>query len=527
MTKRRGDTPERDAYLEMLEASAREGTFPNVSPCPVGCRFCYERHLRHFYPTLEVQRIRPPTAEELDHFERQLRRHGRPACPSAPISHEGGVVRYRSASDIFAQGLSLDQLERLVAQNQRVGHAPYMNATGKGLELEAVRRLSERYPDTFRLRLSVLTFNDEIKRQLIPRWPGSGDLKRAIGLLREARIYLIHLGVDQTLEDLDTIDASARRGDGPNVVIAPLHHTSRHPEVVATLARRGLADYEELIARLDVERGRWPRIGDIFFHHPPQAYAWRFRNTLRALLAPLRLGRGDVVLCSTGASDVLRDHVVRRPARVLAVADGLGGSTTFAMTITTGDVARVLDGAGGAGEIRRAVVPSTVWWVNDGERCLGGGTTDDLGRRFPGIEVVRVEVPGEIVDARLTLDECLDYYRTDLERTARLRDERGALGAHARPPETVTQRGYIRRLALDDGAFPLDPAALDQVGERKLSVSYDEVLVRRGGGVGRETVFRARLGPRSLARFRSLFIDGGVDRDSALFRHFADYELPA
>lgn len=516
------------ADRERLEACAREGMFPNVSPCTVGCTFCYERHLHHFYPNLRVAQIPPCTPAQLDHYLGRAREQRQPAIPASPVSYEDGAVLYRSASDLSAQGLGRDQLERLVAHNESLGAAPYWSTTGKDLDIDAVRDLAGRYPDTFRLRLSVLTFNDEIKARLIPRWTGSADLMRAISLLREARIYLLHLDLQQTLADLDAVARCANPLAPPNVVIAPIHYNDRHAPLAKELARRGREDYQAMVEQIEQQRARWPGIASIFFHHPAEAYAWRFRHELRSYLAPLRLGDGDVVLCSPAALEVLRDHVVPGAARVVAVKDVLGGSTTFATTLQTTDFAGALQALDGV--VKRAVVPSTAWWADDGERSLDGETVETLRERFPGIEIVCVEIPDEVACARLTIEECLGFYRVDLQQTARLRRDPQTLQAHARPAEAVTARGLIRRISRGSEGEPLGLDALDRLGEAKVTVSYDEVLVHRASHVSRETVFNARIGPRGLARFRALFIDGRgdeADRRSALYSRFADHEGPA
>ena len=54
------------------EAFAAMGHYPNRSPCPVGCKFCYERSLPEFYPNLKVARVRPRTEEQFDFYTEKL-----------------------------------------------------------------------------------------------------------------------------------------------------------------------------------------------------------------------------------------------------------------------------------------------------------------------------------------------------------------------------------------------------------------------------------------------------------------------
>src|SRR5262249_41586805 len=86
---------------EMLESYAEAGLYPNVSPCPVGCKFCYERHLVHYYPNLQVARIRSRSEEQFEFYDEQLKTFDQTALPSAPVFYAEGKVLYHSASDFF------------------------------------------------------------------------------------------------------------------------------------------------------------------------------------------------------------------------------------------------------------------------------------------------------------------------------------------------------------------------------------------------------------------------------------------
>src|SRR5688572_20462056 len=91
------------------QAFAAMGYYPNRSPCPVGCKVCYERSLPEFYPKLKVAMVRPKKPEQFDFYTSQLEKYQTSAIPTSPVTlEENGMVTYHSNSDFFAQGLTLD-----------------------------------------------------------------------------------------------------------------------------------------------------------------------------------------------------------------------------------------------------------------------------------------------------------------------------------------------------------------------------------------------------------------------------------
>jgi len=441
------------------DAFAASGYYPNRSPCPVGCKFCYERSLPEFYPKLKVARVRPRTPEQFDFYTSKLDEYRASAIPISPVVLEPtGMVTYTSNSDFFAQGLTLDQLDRIVEANTKTGTSPYVSTMGKGFDFATAKFLQEKHPDAFRVRLSLLTYNDEIKRTLIPKWEDSSDMRKITSILRDANIYLLHFNVEQTLADLRVVDELANPDSKPRVGVAVVHHTRKHSPQVQKYGNDGLADFEALIRHLMSGAEAFENINEITFQHPAEGFTFRFRNFLRETLAPYHLGESDLVLCSKGAFTVMRDLVVRNGATVRPVSDGLGGSTTFTTTLCTDDFVRDL------GEIlaeprdvpfRRVLVPAPVWWVSN-QTCLNGGTIDDLRNTFPTVEIVPVDVPLDILESRLTVREAYDYYNVDLAKTRDLPHD--VVAQCLAPNESLTETGFVRRLS-DDG------------------VSYDELLV--------------------------------------------------
>jgi hypothetical protein len=478
--------PEVDPEDVRSETFAAGGLYPNRSPCPVGCKFCYERSLPEFYPNLKVAIVRPKTLKQFDFFTEQLEKYKQSAVPSGPVMLEpDGMVTYHSASDFFAQGLSLEQLDRIVAANSAAGQAPYVSTMGKGFDFETAKFLQDKHPDAFRVRLSLLTYNDAIKADMIPRWENSDDMRKITSILRDALVYLLHFNQEQTLSDLREVNRLANLAHKPKVGIAVVHYTRKHSTKVQEYAKSGFGDFEALIRHLMTGKESLDNIDEISFQHPAEAFTFRFRNFLRAKLAPWLLGEDDLVLTSRGAYGVMSELVVRTGATVRAVRDNLGGSTSFTTTLCTNDFLRDL------GEIlaepdarswKRVFVPAPVWWVGGDTTCLNGGTIDDLRRAFPTLEFIPVDVPMDILESRLSTREAYDWYNVDLARTRALAlHEQSALTPCLAAYESLTETGFVRRIVIegkDDVAIdPKDLASIDP--KARVMVVYDELLVER------------------------------------------------
>lgn len=480
--------PALDDEAARLESYAASGLYPNVSPCPVGCKFCYERSLPELYPKLKVARIRKRSLEQFKVYSDALDRYAEAAVPAYPVIYRDGEVLYHSASDFFAQGMTLEQLDRVIEANANNGQAPHLSTMGKDFDFETARYLTDKHPDAFRVRLSVLTYNDDIKRNLIPRWRDSSEMRKITTVLRDAHIYLLHFGHAQTLEDLEAVNALANRAHKPNVGIAVVHYTRLHPPIVREYGDAGMSDFRELILDLmkrlsapdDAANGGYANIGDLHFQHPAEAFTFRFRNILRALLAPHLLGPEDVVLCSRGAHEVLSALVVRAGARVEAVRDNLGGSTSFTTTLSTDGFRRALRELCAAGRpTKRVFVPAPVWWVDQGSRCLNGDTLDALRAEFPSVEIIPISIPDDVIESRLNLRDCYDWYNADLARTVAIRHDRELSVAIRRalgPHERLTEAGFVRRIEDALGQAAPESALRD---ESIASVRYDELIVER------------------------------------------------
>jgi hypothetical protein len=398
-----------DRREAIIAECARRRVLPLVSPCPNHCRFCYERDIHRLYKGVTVPRM-PATSTVFDEFFEALGKRPGPVTAGVPITAEADSVHYHNWSDFFSQGLSFGQIERLLKHNSGFRHETWVHTNGAELDLEMARELSRRFPTTLRLHFSLVTFNDELKHQLIAHWNGSDKLKEIVGVLCRAKLYLIHLNAEQTLADLRTIQEHANPAHKPTVVISQLHSHRLHPAVVKDLSHRSFQESRAAVELLLQHRAEFDNIEDIFVYFPSQAYMSECRLWAQERIEALGPRPGDLVLSSRAAAPVLEAEVIRGRAQVVAVGDSLGGTTDFTTTLTTRDVvAAIRDQRERSHRVSRVIVPDAIWWVR-GDTCLEGGTVDDVRAAFPDLEVCVVEVPLSVRRMRLTLDQSLAYY---------------------------------------------------------------------------------------------------------------------
>jgi hypothetical protein len=224
-----------------------------------------------------------------------------------------------------------------MAQERWRGFQSPWYTTGHGADPEVVRRLSDEFPGVFRLIASAVTFDEGLRRRLVPRAPEASRLRDLLLACRAPQIFLLHVGVHRTLEDLSVVDRT--RPVGAAVTVASLHCTRWHGDDVKTLARRGQAGLSQVASRVLADRGRFSALAPeaISFHGPAEALALKHEVEIKGLFEPYEVTRADVALCSVAAEPMIRRALGGR-GRVVAVRDSLGGTTTCATTVTTANV---------------------------------------------------------------------------------------------------------------------------------------------------------------------------------------------
>lgn len=477
----------------VLLEGARRGVLPANVRCPVGCKFCYSRPMELMYPGCVIDTI-PRYSEAAFNFffESSKRLYGGPIAIQAMWLPTDEHHHYAAQADVFSLGLSEDQLERILAHNQRLmaqerwrNFNTYWYTTGYGIDPAVIRRLGDRYPGVFQLFVSAITFHGGLRKRLIPRVPDAEQVKRVLRAARAPRVLLLHVGEHQTLEDLAAIDRMNLVG--AKVLVGPLHCTQWHGDDVKALARSAQRGLTRIAARILANRRRFSSLkpDDIFFHGPVRALALKHQEEIERLFRPYEITKNDLVLCSVAAQPMVR-RVLRGRCRVVAVPDSLGGTTTFAATVTTADISAQLRRLTESGaRFRRVFLPSS-FWCHRGQDLCGVGP-QALQTEFPNIEIVVLPVPIETLQCWLTCRECATYsggrnvFPRPSQPSARAAVQACAAFVHAQPLGWAERaRSALRAFSLGRGdaivcAAPRQQALREIVGTEVRVIPFEAI----------------------------------------------------
>jgi len=224
---------------------------------------------------------------------------------------------------------------------------------------------------------------------------------------RAPYVFLLHISERQTLEDLAAIDQM--KLVGAEVVVAPLHCTRWHGGDIQALAQSAQRGLTRVAAEVLANRPQFSSLtpDDISFHGPAHALALKYQEEIARLFRPYEITKTDLALCSVAAQHMVR-RIVSGRCRVVAVPDSLGGTTTFAATVATADLAGELHRLIKSGfRFRRVFLPSSFWCYRD--RDLYGVGPEALRTEFPNVDFVVLPVPVEALQCRLTCSECAAY----------------------------------------------------------------------------------------------------------------------
>jgi hypothetical protein len=306
--------------------------------------------------------------------------------------------------DLFSSGLSHAQIEELIAI--REGAVCYLYSVGLGLDPEFVGHLSRKFPETFRLHLSIVTFDPATRGRLMNPAIDVDALRRACSLAHQATFFLMLFDEDQLLADVEEV-LSLTRDENGGFFFHKLYHDRLSPERVVDYARRARGQREGAVRRIArLATGRRPLLcslgGDI------QAYARR--HEIQACLAPSTGEADEVIFCSPGAFRVI-DHYCGRTANLVRpLESAFGGNVDFAQGCTARDAIRQIEALLASGRrVRRVLLPSSMFWI-DGEHDLGGDRVEAVSAAFPELEVVPIAVPHEVVFSVADLGDCLAFF---------------------------------------------------------------------------------------------------------------------
>lgn len=408
-------SPPFDINARRLVHGARFRSLPLNVRCPGGCAFCYEARVAALLPQVTTELIPRYDEARFDAFREMHakavsweRATGRaplyttlPAFERAP----DGRIRHFPVCDVFSAGLTHAQIEELVAMREG-GDVCYLYAVGLDLDPDFVGHLSRRFPETFRLHLSIVTFDPALRGRLMNPRIDLDALRRACAQARGATFFLMLLDEAQLVADVEEL-LSLTRAENGGFFVHRLYHDRLSPAPVVELAEAARGHREGAVRALArLPTGRRPFLcslgGDL--------QAFTRRHELHACLAA-STGEPDEVIFTSPAAFRVVDRYCRGTANLVRpLRSALGGSIDFAQACTARDAVAQLEALLAEGRrLRRVLLPSSLFWI-DGAFDLNGDGVEAIARRFPELSVELLQIPPEVVGTVVSLVDCLAFF---------------------------------------------------------------------------------------------------------------------
>lgn len=400
---------------------ARFRTLPLNVKCPARCAFCYERRVSKLLPHITTEYIPKYDEARFDVF-RQL--HAT-ACEwevetgRAPIynvlpsfSRTSQGISHFAVCDVFSAGLTHEQIEELV--KIREGDICLLYSVGLNLDPDFIVYLTHRYPKTFRLHLSIVTFDPTIRRSLMHEAIDVGALRRVCSATRQATFFLMLFDHEQLVNDIDEIYSSTTAENG-GLYVHKLYYDRCSPRRVVTYARaadRHRRDAIESISRMsrDDRRLMFSLGGDI------QAYARRYE--IYSSLVACTGGAEEAVFCSLGTAQLIERYFGDAGIIVLPMESAFGGNIDFVQGCTARDVIVQLERLTHSKRaLRRVYLPDAMFWIDD-EFDLNGDPVEEITEAFPEVDIEVLPIPKDVIYSAVDLSDCVAFF-SDRHRSRR------------------------------------------------------------------------------------------------------------
>lgn len=406
---------------QRLIHGARFRTLPLNVKCPARCAFCYERRVSKLLPHVTTEYIPRYDEARFDVF-RQL--HAK-ACDweaetgRAPVysilpsfSRTPRGISHFPVCDVFSAGLTHEQIEELV--KIRRGDVCLLYSVGLNLDPDFIVYLTRHYQETFRLHLSIVTFDPTIRRHLMHEAIDIDVLRRVCALTQQATFFLMLFDHDQLMSDVDEIYSSTAAENG-GLYIHKLYHDRCSPDRVVEYANEAdhhRRDAVESLSRMSLDDR------PLMFSLGADIQAQARRYEIYSSLVTCRGSAEEAVFCSPGAAPVIERYFGDAGTIVLAMESAFGGNIDFVQGCTARDVIVQIERLLNEGRpLRRAFLPDAMFWIDDG-LDLNGDRIDQISEAFPELDVELLSIPKEVIYSAVDLSDCLAFFN-DPRRSAR------------------------------------------------------------------------------------------------------------
>jgi len=322
--------------------------------------------------------------------------------PTFDRTHHG--ISHFPMCDIFSSGLTHEQIEEVV--RMREGDVCILYAVGLNIDPDFVAYLGRKYPETFRLHLSIVTFDPGIRRRLMSSKIDVDALRRVCELTKDGTFFLIHFDEDQIAADMEEILSSTSPENG-GVFIHKLYYDRCSPKRVVDLALAADRQREAAVRRI----ARLPRDSrQLLFALGGDIQAFTRRHEIYGMLAPCSGEADEAIFCSRGTFPVIDQYCSRTENVVVPMETCFGGNIDFAQGAAVRDVIPEVERLLSEGrELQRVFLPDSMFWLDGGHDLFGDGI-DLLADAFPGLTVELLPVPIEVTWSVVNLLDCIAFF---------------------------------------------------------------------------------------------------------------------
>ena len=405
-------TPSPTPPSQRVADAAAFRSVPLNIDCAPKCAFCYEFRIPELFPWIETVLIPKYDEPQFQQFrdsvewaKRWEQRHGRGEVFGhlAPLEKAPDGVKYYPTCDVFSTGMSHAQIEELV--RLRRGGTFKLYTVGLDIDADFIAYLTRTYPETFRLHLSLITFDPSCRKGVMHPRIDMDELRRICGVVENATFFFIPFTEQQLVDDIEELESLTHEGSG-HVYVHKLYYNRLSPKRVVNLARRAESELETALRALAARDNRL----SISLSPGADIYAHTHRDSICSVFDACAGVAGEVVFCSAGAFDVVSAHLAASPVEVVAMKPEFGGNIDFVQGTTLRSVGEQIGEMKDAGlAVSSIYLPESMFWM-EGTYDLRGETAETLSEQHPDVDITVLAVDQDVVLSVLSLEDCVAFY---------------------------------------------------------------------------------------------------------------------
>lgn len=389
-------------------------SIPFNVPCPCRCTFCYETKFSKLFPWIKTVYIPPYNEKRFKFCQNVHSRQGALPTDGLFIRKAGNQLQYFPHCDFFALGLTDKQIEALVLSFKSSGKSFLAYTTGYNADLKFVKYLSSKYPDTFRMHLSIVTFDPWIRKNLMNPDIDVENVKRLSRVISRPVYFLMYFNKEQVASDVALLNESSVKTHG-TFYFHRLYYNKLSPEYIINYSDAAERNFREIIYYLKSNDDKLKGISRRLILSPDsKIYAWTWKEEIKKLLKGCRGTDKEAIFCSYGAYEVIRS-VVSDKTHVIPVKSCFGGCVDFTLGLTVKSIVEEIKKLLESGAaLRRIYLPDSMFCA-EGKFDLNCDSIELIKKAYPKLEVKVIKIPSRILKSTINLDFCLRYYKNRIK----------------------------------------------------------------------------------------------------------------